>query len=111
AAPDDAQPALTLRWQQPQRIGRIELSFDADFDHAMESVLFTHPESVMPFCVKHYRLVDGNGELLAECMDNHQTRNSIRLARPVTTKQLTLQVLATQGDAPAAVFGIRCYEE
>jgi hypothetical protein len=110
ADPADESPALTLHWPEPQRIGRVELCFDTDSDHAMETVLRGHPEHIVPFCVTHYRLCSGAGELLAECRANHQARQTITLAEPVTTDQLTLHVLATQGQTPAAVFEIRCYQ-
>jgi hypothetical protein len=45
------EPVLRLAWEKPQTIKRIELCFDTDFDHPMESVLMGHPERVMPFCV------------------------------------------------------------
>ena len=36
-----------------------------------------HPESAMPFCVKHYRVLDGEQRLVAERKDNHQTQNTL----------------------------------
>lgn len=110
AALDDRAPRLTLRWPKPQRIARIELSFDTDFDHPMESVLMGHPERDMPFCVRDYRISDGAGTVLYEGRDNHQTRNTVRLPQPVIASELRLEVLATHG-APAAVFEMRCYEK
>jgi len=108
AAPDDRTPRLSLRWPEPRKIARIELCFDTDFDHPMESVLMGHPERDMPFCVKHYRILDGAGNLLHECADNHQTRNIIALAHPVLTSEIHLEIVETHG-APAAVFAVRCY--
>jgi hypothetical protein len=108
AAVDDPAPALWLRWKEPQTIGRIDLTFDTDFDHPLESVLWGHPERDLPFCVKRYRITDESGAVLFECPENHQTRNSIRLASPVTTTELRLEVLETRG-TPAAIFEIRCY--
>ncbi len=108
AAREDAQPRLTLRWAEAQTIGRIELVFDTDFDHPMESVLWGHPERAMPFCVRRYRVTDGDGRVLRECAENHQTRNSIVLAEPVTARELHIEVLETHG-APAAIFEVRCY--
>ncbi len=108
AAPDDPAPSISLCWREPQAVARIELAFDTDFDHPMESVLMGHPERDMPFCVRHYRVRDHAGALLYECTDNHQTRNSIRLGTPVSTNELRVEVLETHG-APAAIFEIRCY--
>jgi len=110
AAPEDPAPVLTLEWASPQTIGRIELVFDTDFDHPMESVLMGHPERDMPFCVKDYRILDSRGAVLAERKGNHQTRNSVKLAEPVTTTHIQVEILSTHG-SPAAVFEVRCYAQ
>jgi len=107
----DSRPVLTLSWDAPQMIRRVELSFDTDFDHAMESVQWGHADRAMPFCVKHYRLLDGEGRPLAEVADNHQTRNVIKLAEAAVTDRLTLEILESHGPVPAAVFRVRCYAE
>lgn len=109
AALDDPQPRLTLNWDQPQTIHRIELSFDTDFDHAMESALMGHPEHVMPFCVKHYTIRDAQGNVLAHETANHQTRNVILLDTPIETACLHIELNETHGTSPAALFEIRCY--
>ena len=109
AALSDAAPRLTACWPSPQKIARIELAFDTDFDHPMESVLMGHPEREIPFCVKHYRVLGADGVLLFECPDNHQTRNTIRLDPPASTRELHIEILETHG-APAALFEVRCYE-
>jgi len=108
SSPDDQAPTLTLEWNSPQVIGRVELTFDTDFDHPMESVLMGHPERNIPFCVQDYRILGGNGAILAERFGNHQTRNSVTLAEPVTTTRIDIEVLSTHG-APAALFEVRCY--
>lgn len=110
AAPDDASPRLTFCWQEKTKIGRIELTFDTDFDHPMESVLMGHPESEIPFCVKRYRIVDDGGTVHYECDGNHETRNSIRLDAPAVASSIQIEVLETHG-APAAIFEARFYEE
>jgi hypothetical protein len=111
ADPHDPAPTLILRWDQPQTIGRIELTFDADWDHPAESVLMGHPESVMPFCVRRYRILEASGRLLHECNDNHQTRNTIRLNSPVTTSALKIVLEHPSECIPAALFEVRCYSE
>ena len=75
----------------------------------MESVLWGHPERTMPFCVRHYRVFDGRGTLLAEVSDNHQTVNVIRLPEAVRTDRLRIEVEHPSGSVPAAVFRVRCY--
>jgi hypothetical protein len=109
AATDDRKPRLTLRWAVPRRIARVELGFDTDFDHPMESVLMGHPERVVPFCIDRYRVLDNQENQLFECHENHQTRNTVRLAVPVVTDALHIDVIETHG-APAAIFEVRCYE-
>ncbi|HEX6428782.1 MAG TPA: FAD-dependent oxidoreductase [Niastella sp.] len=106
---NDPAPQLTLSWQQPQTIGSIDLFFDTDYDHPMESVLMQHPETVMPFCVRNYRIIDDAGNVVAEKADNYQTRNRISLAEPVTTSRLIIEVEHPAADVPAAVFAVRCY--
>ena len=91
-----------------QKYNLTLLSFDTDFDHPMESVLHGHPERDMPFCVRHYRLLDGQGRVLHEVPDNHSSRNVVRFERPVTTDTLQVEVVSTHG-APAAIFEVRCY--
>ena len=109
AAPGDPHPSLTLHWKQPQKIGRLELGFDTDFDHPMESVLMGHPERAMPFCVKHYRVIDGNNQVVAEVKNNHQTRNTVRWPQPLTTAGLTIECLESHGRVPATIFEVRAY--
>lgn len=111
ADPNDGAPTLILRWDRPQTIARVDLAFDTDFDHPMESVLMGHPESVMPFCIKHYRVLDGTGQILAEVRDNHQTRNTVIFDPAITGDCLKIQLLESHGDVPAALFEVRCYEK
>ncbi len=110
SAPDDPEPALEIEWQLPQSLSEVVLMFDTDWDHPMETSLWDHPEDVMPFAVKDYRLTDGNGRVLAEVTENHQTINRIKFDEPVETERLRLEVLASHGDAPAAIFSVHCYE-
>ena len=110
AGPDDEAPTLDVKWDMPQSISRVTLMFDTDFDHAMETVTRGHPEDVMPFTVKHYRLRDGEGCVLAEISDNHQTVNRFDFDEPVETEHLQVEIIESQGNAPAAVFALHCYE-
>ncbi len=109
ADPADDQPTLRLTWDRPQTIERLELSFDTDFDHALESVLMGHPERVMPFCVREYCIRSADGSVVARCEDNHQTRNTIRLESPITTDSLTIELSHPAETIPASLFGVRCY--
>jgi hypothetical protein len=127
------QPVLTLAWDKPQTIARIELSFDTDFDHPMESALMGHPERVMPFCVHQVAVAvpakvlamaghaNGNGgncaqssdteRLALEISDNHHSRQANRLETPVTTERLEIRLVAPDGNIPAALLEVRCYSK
>jgi len=106
----DKSPWVQLQWDQPQHIKNIELSFDTDFDHPMESVLMQHPENVMPFCIRRYRIYDDKGNLLYEQQANHQARNKITFEEPVVTGSLKVEVEHPSSQTPAAIFEIRCYQ-
>jgi hypothetical protein len=105
----DAKPELILEWKSPVVLSKIILSFDTDFDHPMETVLMGHPESVIPFCVRDYRITDDSGNVVFERRGNYQTRNEIFLEKPLKTQRLCIQVGHPSEDVPAAVFGIQCY--
>jgi hypothetical protein len=109
ADPSDPQPTLHLNWEQPRTVNRLELSFDNDFDHPIDSVLRGHPSNVVPFCVKHYQICAGDGQLLYEERDNHQTRNTVLFDAPITTDRLAIHLLETQGGLPPSLFEVRCY--
>ncbi|GAB4526323.1 MAG: hypothetical protein OHK0046_42970 [Anaerolineae bacterium] len=107
---DDSAPSIAITWEHIQTIQRIELVFDTDFDHPMECVLMTHPERVMPFCVKHYRICDDNETIIYENDNNHQSLNIIQFDEPINTCSLKIEIIETWGsNTPAAVFDIRCF--
>jgi hypothetical protein len=109
ASPDDAQPHISLSWPSVQSIQTLELLFDTDSDHAMESVLMTHPERIMPFCVQKYRIEDGQGRVLHEETANHQTLNVIAFEQTVQTDTLVIYLEHPSAEVPASLFAIRCY--
>jgi hypothetical protein len=106
--PSDSNPTLRLSWETPQILQSIEIVFDTDTDHPMESVLLTHPERVMPGCITSYRIVADNGNVLAEVLENHQTRRTLTLSSPLKTSSISIQILS-HGEAPPAIFEVRCY--
>ena len=110
AALDDSTAYVCLRWDVSQTMGRVEVSLDTDFDHPMESVLMGHPESVVPLCVPSMRFFDAAGKLLAEVVDNHQTRVVVPL--PATeTNELRIEFDRRQHNIPVSAFRIRVFEE
>lgn len=106
--PTDPQPTLHLTWDNPVTIHSVEIVFDTDTDHPMESVLLSHPEQIMPGCITAFRVLAGDGKSLAEISGNHQTRRIVELAEPVSSSRISVEVLA-HGDAPPAIFEVRCY--
>jgi len=106
ADPQDPQPELTLAWPEPVRFSRVIVEFDPDWDHAMECVLMTHPEAVVPFMVRDFELLDGEGRVLAAAREHHSAHFDCRLPESVETNRLSLRIRSTHG-APASVFRIR----
>ncbi len=107
----DKKPVLTLTWERIQTISRIELSFDTDFDHPMESVLMTHSENIMPFCVQNYKIMDETDEIIYEKKGNYQSRNTILFQQPVITKEIKIQFEKLSEDIPVSLFEVRCYDD
>ncbi len=115
AALDDPKPSIMLSWETPQTISRIELFFDGDYDHPLETVLWGHPERAVPFCVKQYVVRDGDGNVLAERTDNHLSRNTIVFHEPISTSDLMIELVSNHSQShqqtPLALMQIRCYEK
>lgn len=110
AAVGDMKPTLTLKWPAAKTISQIELWFDPDYDHAMESSQYGHPERAMPYCVSRYVIRDDKGTIVHRCDENHQARNVIKLPKALQTTSLTLEVVSTNSsDSPAAVFAFRAF--
>lgn len=108
---NDPSPTLTLTWSAIKHIKKLILSFDTDFDHPMESVLMSHPENVMVFCVRDYTIYDDKGQLVFEKKGNYQTRNVIEFHELVSTTSLTIRFTHPSAHTPAAVFEMRLYEK
>lgn len=109
ADPADPSPAIEIVWNKKQKISRLDLFFDTDFDHPMESVLMTHPERVMPFCIQEYKILDDEGNILYEKQNNYKTVNTIIFDSFVETERLTISMEHPSNKVPAALFAIRCY--
>lgn len=106
----DPNPRLELSWKDQKKISAVTLKFDADFDHPMESVLMGHPENVMPFCVRDYKLYNDAGKVVYEKTGNYQTINRINFETPLATRKLVLEVKHPSAEIPASVFEVQCYE-
>ena len=105
---NDAKPSVKVEWNTEQTISEIKLFLDTDYDHPMESTLYGHPESVIPFCIQNYVIKDLNGTVLASIEENHQTINTIKFKDSITTKGFTIEVAHPSKEIPAAIFEILC---
>lgn len=119
SAPLDSGPAwLELAWEQPQSIGRVQITFDSGFHRELTLtssdginkgiIRAPQPETVKDYELQYRESSDGKWETLATVSGNHQ-----RLVRhefePVTAQALRLVVTATNGEKLARVFEVRCY--
>ncbi len=107
-ADEDHKPWLRFTWPQPQRIHTIQITFDTDYDHPMESVLMTHPEIAVPSCVRHFKISSGEGAVLADVSEHHQSRWLLNLHEPLQTNAVIVEILATWGSLPA-IYEVRFY--
>lgn len=105
----DPKPEVTFSWKKPQSIRRIEIAVDVDFDHAMETVQFGHPENAVPFCARTLVVRSGDGTELARINDNHQAEIVIDLPQSVSTDSLSVSVERMHGGAPAALMAVRIF--
>ena len=100
---------IIIRWNSPQQIGTIILSFDPDWDHPMESSLLGHNENVMPFVINNYQILDELDNEIYYKANNHQTRNEIVLKDPLITDTLKFKFHRPSENVPVALFGLNIY--
>ena len=74
----------------------------------MESVLEDHPECAITSCVRHFRVTSGDGTLLADVGEHHQTRWRLDLHESLLTDTVVIEILETWGALPA-IYEVRCY--
>lgn len=103
---DDDNPTFALEWNEPKTATEITLFFDTDFDHALESVQYGHPENIMPFCVQEYCIRNEHGEIVYKQKNNHQSINEIVFEQPITTKSLRFEFKHPSEHVPASLFQI-----
>lgn len=102
----DKFPSLTLNWSQKVYFSSITLFFDTDADHAMENVQMGHHDSIMPFCVRDYEVVNDVGMVIYQQNNNHQTVNKIQFPRNIETRSITIKLKHPSDETPAALFGV-----
>jgi hypothetical protein len=106
AASESEEACVSFAWNGPQTISRIRIYLDNDYDHAMESVQYGHPESIMPFCIRNLVIKDDKGEAIAEIRDNHNTIVDVICETPVVTTRLMIEVERPLPEVPASMFEI-----
>lgn len=108
---------LELSWEKPQRISHVQITFDTGFHReltlsASDSTTQRMIRGPQPETVRDYELTytdaAGRRHSLAKITGNHQrlNRHSFTAAE---MKSLRLHVTATNGEATARVYEIRCY--
>jgi hypothetical protein len=102
----DKNPRIEMFWDEMQTIHGLQLHFDTDFDHPLESSLMGHPEKTIPFVVKGYRVKNCNEEVIYEKKNNHQTINKIEFKEPVKTAGLKIELEHPSKNVPASIFQI-----
>ncbi len=105
---DDLNPKVTLSWKEKKEITSIKLFFDTDFDHAMETSQWPHPEDRVPYVVKEYRISDDNGTRFKEITDNYQTINEHKFKKPIVTNKLEIEFTKWNENVPVSLMGIIC---
>ncbi len=105
----DEDPWVEARWDAPQRISKVVLNFDVDYDHAMETVQYGHYDDVMPQCVRAFELLDGRGTLIRRIEENHQGQVIVTCPEPVETDRLRIRFKRWNRQIPVAVLGIGIY--
>ncbi|WP_149239851.1 FAD-dependent oxidoreductase [Dyadobacter sp. 32] len=106
---NDTNPMLTISWNEPMTISKIDFVFDSDYDHPMENVIFVHPETVMPFCVRDLQVLNCNDEVIDSIKGNHLSTRTIQLENPTTTQHLKIKLTRSLANVPVALMEVRCY--
>ena len=108
--PGDEAPSLTLRWDDPQEIDTIELTFPG---HLVREYHAYAPFYRDAQTSADYRVLakdaSGNWESVVEVRDNYQTRVVHKLAKPISTRELRIELLRTHGDPVKSLYEVRCY--
>ena len=118
AAPADGSPWIELAWDKPERISRVQLTFDTGFQreltltasdsHTRGTIREAQPETVRDYTVAYRKSSGGDLLPLVSVERNHQRVNRHRF-EPVEAQVIRLQVTATNGDPLARIVEIRCY--
>jgi 2-polyprenyl-6-methoxyphenol hydroxylase-like FAD-dependent oxidoreductase len=102
---------LTLTWDEPQEIARVQLTFDT-IERAYRDAPINCDEPYARRCVTSYLLeaqTPAGWQTLADVVDNHQ-RHRIHRFAPVTAQAVRLTIRAVRDPAfRARVYEVRAY--
>ena len=98
-------PWLELAWDAPQALARVELTFAG---HLLKEVHAEPPFFKDAQTVRDYA-IEVDGREVLRVIGNHQRQRVHDLPAGGRAGRLRLVVLATNGDASAAVYEVRCY--
>jgi hypothetical protein len=108
---------VELRWDRPQRIREVQITFDSGFKRQLTlSAQETQNVNLLcapqPETVKDYvivaRLADGVERRIAAVKNNFQRLSRHRF-EAAEIQSLRIEVQATNGDPMARIFEVRCY--
>jgi len=108
---------IELAWDEPQRISRVQITFDSGFERHLTLSAENEANQGMirgpqPETVRDYELsaTDAKGKRtsLAIVKGNYQRLNRHSF-QPVEAKSIRLAISATNGSELASVYEIRCY--
>ncbi|WP_218033971.1 FAD-dependent oxidoreductase [Paenibacillus koleovorans] len=101
---------LQLDWVQPQTIREVHLTFPG---HLLKEFHRYEPLYRDPQCPKDYAIEaqspDGAWHTLLQVTGNYQRHRLHPLPSPVSAQSLRIVIQATNGDASAAIYEVRCY--
>lgn len=106
---DEINPSIRINWDQKILINKIELFFDADYDHPLETVLLNNPETTMVFCVRNIKIYNDANELISEVKENYLSRRVIELSNTIQTNLLKIVFERVNENTPVSLFEVRCY--
>ena len=106
ASIDEKEARVEFRWEEPQKINKVKVYLDGDFDHPLESSLMGHPEEAVPFCVQNFSIKNCHEETLAVVKDNCLSTREIVFDEPVETAGLKIDMEQPGENVPIALFEV-----
>lgn len=102
---------VELSWKDPVSIGTIQLTFPGYLlrDYRHDPPLYMDPQCPRELKAEAWR--DGGFVEIGALHHHYQRQGIIKLQEAIVTDRIRISVHATNGDASAAIYEIRCYSE